>query len=157
MRQVHQPDTCFKCHRPFKKGERVVWSQDWDAWCHTHCCPACNSEAEVVRECLVCDVFKESPICGRVETEYFWAYVGPDKDRPATVWCPAIGGKKSGALRAFFEWCRDNGVRRVIFSDVVSPELVVKLRNVRDVFYVESGLCPGEKILCIEVEVRGDE
>jgi len=106
-----------------------------------------------MRECLVCQVFRESPICGRVDTEFFEAYIWPDRDRPEVVWCPAIWGKKPGALREFFRWCRSMGIRRVIFSSVISPELTAKLRNVRDVFTVESELYPGEKIICVEVEV----
>lgn len=48
---------CFKCEEKILDGEEVVFSFEWDAFCHKRCCPAYNKDVEILPECKVCDVY----------------------------------------------------------------------------------------------------
>ena len=48
---------CFKCGREFRKDDKVVFSTEWDAFCHTECCPALSKNKVVDEECSVCEVY----------------------------------------------------------------------------------------------------
>ena len=47
---------CFKCGRELKESDKVVFSEEWDALCHTGCCPVFNEKIPVDRECECCEV-----------------------------------------------------------------------------------------------------
>lgn len=48
---------CFKCQEQILDGEEVVFSFEWDAFCHKRCCPVFNKDTEILPECKVCDVY----------------------------------------------------------------------------------------------------
>lgn len=50
---------CFKCGKPINPDDKeVVFSFEWDAYCHKKCCPAFNRDVVADEECLVCDVYR---------------------------------------------------------------------------------------------------
>ena len=78
--EAYQPDVCFKCGKPFGKGERVVWTQDWDAWCHVECCPAFCPWLRPDEECRVCHIYQSRHIAGALRGLHkhtSWWGIGP--------------------------------------------------------------------------------
>ena len=47
---------CFKCGQELKEDDEVVFSEEWDALCHTKCCPVYNERVPVDEECECCEV-----------------------------------------------------------------------------------------------------
>jgi len=53
-------DVCFKCSKPFREDDDIVFSSEWDTFCHTKCCPAFNPDVKPDEECKVCDVYQKT-------------------------------------------------------------------------------------------------
>jgi len=49
--------SCFKCGKPIKPNDEVVFTQDWDAYCHLKCCPA-YCVTELKPECRFCHIYQ---------------------------------------------------------------------------------------------------
>ncbi len=45
---------CFKCGGVIKPEDDVVFTVEWDAFCHAKCCPKFNPKAKPIRECYAC-------------------------------------------------------------------------------------------------------
>lgn len=46
---------CFKCEKLVRNEDLANWSDEWDAICHSKCCPASNKEAKPDAECNLCE------------------------------------------------------------------------------------------------------